>query len=322
MTLDELRRRHAATLERVNALIRAELQSDAAQVEDLRLAVERGRGKQIRPLLVAEISAAFGRSQDAALIGAVAEAIHCSSLVHDDIIDRCVLRRGQATMNALHGDAGALLLGDLLFTAVFSLAARQGEAWLCAEAAKTIKILCEGELLQQACRGRIATPISRYEEVIRRKTAALLEFAAFAAGRSAGASLKAQQELRAFASSLGIIFQIADDIADFRKAGQADEKDRGVDAANGFLTLPWLFLLQKADAGERAWLSAALSSGRPLGLGDPQVAALAEKHELDRLLFAAISPHQNRAEAALRVLNANIDTAGLQSFLKATLSAL
>jgi geranylgeranyl pyrophosphate synthase len=186
MTLDELRRRHAATLDRVNSLIRAELASDAPQVEDLRQAVERGRGKQIRPLLVAEISRVFGREQDACLIGAVAESIHCASLVHDDIIDRCALRRGQATMNSLHGDAGALLLGDLLFTAVFSLAARQGESWLCAEAARTIKVLCEGELLQQACRGRVATPVSRYEEVIRRKTAALLEFAAYAAGRSAG----------------------------------------------------------------------------------------------------------------------------------------
>ena len=174
------------------------------------------RGKQLRPLFCYSIFNGFGGdTSKASRLAAVFESVHVASLLHDDVIDKCQLRRNMPTMNELFGDGVAILLGDLVFVAIYELAASLGEIWLVNDVSKTIKLLVEGELLQQQYRYKEETSIKDYESVIYRKTAALLELCCYASARFSGQNEEVCEEFKKFGSSFGSIFQMVDDWADF-----------------------------------------------------------------------------------------------------------
>ena len=107
---------------------------------------------------------------------------------------------------------------------------------------------------------------------------------------------KATRELGKY---FGIMFQIVDDWADFIRSKQDDHKDRGVDIANGFVTLPWLILLEQASEDEHARLIELIQKRQPCGLGDPFVRALSEKYGLADLLQQRLMKHKGFCDAAL-----------------------
>ncbi len=150
--------KHSQLLEQCNSLVQDTLQSPAPQIADMAKTLKESRGKQLRPLISFTLASDH---KQAAQIAAVFEAIHCASLVHDDVIDDCSVRRKLPTMNALYDNNTALLLGDILFTSVFQIAA-QLPSWVCTGAANTIKELAEGELLQQAYKNNLAVTREQY----------------------------------------------------------------------------------------------------------------------------------------------------------------
>ena len=199
----------------------------------------------------------------------------------------------------MFGDGVAILLGDLVFVAIYELAASMEEIWLGKDVSKTIKLLVEGELLQQQYRFKEETSIEDYEAVIYRKTAALLELCCYASARLSGQDAEVCEEFKKFGSNFGTIFQMVDDWADFCKACQDDNKDRGVDIANGFITLPWLILLRQCDAEEKVVLTGIINQGIPAGLNHPEVKSLADKYNLEKLMIVKLQEYKSRAEAVL-----------------------
>ncbi|MDD7987030.1 polyprenyl synthetase family protein [Lentisphaera marina] len=315
-SLRQITETYAIPLAECNELIQKTLNSETPQTGDLAKALKNSRGKQLRPLLVFTL---LGDHPNAATLAAVCESIHCASLVHDDIIDDCNLRRNLPTMNAIHGRPVALLLGDLLFTSIFSLSARL-PSWVTADAASTIKQLIEGELLQQARKGNIDVTKSQYLEILQKKTGALLSLCTKAGSRLADKNPGDIKLAGEYADSFGLIFQIADDWADFTKAGEDDNKDRGADIGNGFITLPWILMLEHAPLEYREKLITLITSKQRCGMNHPLVQEIYELVQLDEKMQSEINSLERTARQALLNMSSSMPTEELEVYLNTAIS--
>ncbi|MEN3793260.1 polyprenyl synthetase family protein [Fulvimarina sp. MAC3] len=209
-----------------------------------------GGGKRLRPFLVIESARLFGAEGDCVLdIACALEAIHCYSLVHDDLpaMDDDDLRRGQPTVHKAYDDATAILAGDSLLTLAFGLVA--GAGGIPAEARIEIVALLSsdagvagmagGQALDLAAEQRALSEdeIARMQAM---KTGALIAFACEGGAIAASASAEDRKRLRRFGETIGLAFQLADDLldetADAAQLGKAAGKDR----ARGKKTLPAL----------------------------------------------------------------------------------
>ncbi|NQZ59108.1 MAG: polyprenyl synthetase family protein [Lentisphaeraceae bacterium] len=307
--------KYQGALEQTNALIRAQIVSKAPQTVTLDETLNASRGKQLRPLFTYAIFTAWKNDlQKAIPLASVFESIHVASLLHDDVIDKCHQRRNMPTMNNLYGDGVAILLGDMVFVAIYSLAASMNEIWLIEEVSKTVRILIEGELFQQEQRFNADTAESEYEAIVAGKTAALLELCCYASARIAGKDEQSALTLKFFGRQFGIMFQIVDDWADFMRSQEDDHKDRGVDIANGFVTLPWLILLNEANQQEHQQIIALIEKRQPAGMGHALINKLAYKYDLPKLMNLRIAGYKKDCEEALAKLE-NFDSTEMLTFL-------
>jgi len=202
-------------------------------------------GKRIRPMLVL-LTGRLYRPVDEAMVNlaAAVEMLHTATLVHDDLIDGSLLRRGVPTLNAIWTPAATVLTGDYLFAYAASLAARTENVRVMAIFARTLMTICEGELRQQF--GDREGMLDR-EDYLRRiyaKTAAMFELATEAAAVLAGASEPEVEALRRYGTDLGMAFQIMDDVLDFTGDARVLGKPVGSDLRQGLVTLPVLLYLE------------------------------------------------------------------------------
>lgn len=198
-------------------------------------------GKRVRPLGVLLATACFGpindRSRD---LGAAAELVHMATLLHDDVIDDGDQRRGRPTSRRVWGNAVSVLAGDLLLVEALRLASggREGDHVTWTELVATLGRLVDGEILQ--LRGRVAVSLdeSTYFDVVKGKTASLFEWALRAGARSGGADAAALDALGRFGASLGVAFQLVDDLLDYDGDPARTGKTLFADLAEGKVTLP------------------------------------------------------------------------------------
>jgi geranylgeranyl pyrophosphate synthase len=200
------------------------------------------RGKRLRPTLVLLSAGLIGADRARSLdLAAAVELLHTATLVHDDLIDGSLLRRGHP--NSRWEGGATVLIGDYLFARAAELAAAT-QSLSCMEMfAQTLTTIVQGELNQLL--GSSSTSLrSAYFERVYAKTGSLFELAALAPAILAGASLATQDTLREFGRSLGIAFQIVDDVLDF--TGEAAEVGKPVasDLRNHLVTLPTLCHLE------------------------------------------------------------------------------
>jgi geranylgeranyl pyrophosphate synthase len=199
-------------------------------------------GKRLRPLLV--FLAADGEPTIEA--GVAVELVHMASLVHDDLIDRAALRRGQATAWKTHGSIGARATGDYLFARAFAELASTGDAEGVRLLAETALSLVRGEALQHQQARKPDTTVNEYLQRCTLKTAELFRAACLLGSRD--------PVLGEFGLALGIAFQIADDILDCTGSTIETGKVAGNDLREGTPTLP-LLLAAREDEVVRAALA-------------------------------------------------------------------
>lgn len=250
----------ASRVEEVRALVSREM----AEVEELvrtRLAkgVSPGKesaghlfdagGKRVRPLGVLLAAACFGtvdaRARDAALqLAAAAELVHMATLLHDDVIDDGDQRRGLPTSRRVWGNAVSVLAGDMLLVEALRLTSAcsvsaDDVTWK--ELVATLGRLVDGEIVQ--LRGRLAVSLEEatYFEIVRGKTASLFEWALRAGARVGGASNTAIDALGRFGGSLGVAFQLVDDLLDYDGDAARTGKTLFADLAEGKVTLPLIY---------------------------------------------------------------------------------
>ncbi len=206
------------------------LASDAA------MTLEAG-GKRLRPMLVL-LSAGEEAGERAVRAAAAIELVHMATLVHDDVLDAAPLRRGRPTVAATAGRERATATGDLLFSRAFALLAAAGEERSIELLSAASVALARGELAQRHDAYDTALEEERYLERCRLKTGSLFECAC-----RLGCD---EEELGAFGASIGLAFQLLDDVLDVSGPPERTGKARGTDLLDGTVTLP-LILAAKRD---------------------------------------------------------------------------
>jgi octaprenyl-diphosphate synthase len=225
------------------------------------------QGKRLRPSLVLLCGKACGgTTQDHAVLAAVVEMIHTATLVHDDVLDDAVIRRHAATVNAEWGNETAVLLGDFLFTHAFHLAASLDSTRACRWIGQATNRVCEGEMQQVHSRGNFDLDESDYLEIIEGKTAELTAVSCRLGAFYSGAPESTVSALDRYGRSLGVAFQIADDVLDIWGEERVTGKSLGTDFEKQKLTLPLIRFLSLTEpaavASCRALLSEATTEAR------------------------------------------------------------
>ncbi len=219
------------------------------------------RGKRFRPLLALLTARVLGCDSPGRVDLAVAmEMMHTASLVHDDILDNAETRRHIPTVHSRWGSQSAVLLGDYLFSHAFVLAARVGDTQVTLEVAETARKVCEGELKQNLEAGNWLLPETDYLDIIEGKTAELMAASCRLMGVHARASDAQCAALDAYGRSLGMAFQMADDLLDLEGDENTTGKSLGTDLEQGKVTLPIIHALAQANDRDKAALLALLKT--------------------------------------------------------------
>ncbi|NOC46258.1 polyprenyl synthetase family protein [Ruegeria sp. HKCCD7559] len=311
MTVDMISKPHerlaeilAGEMEAVNGLIRTRMASDHAPriPEVTRHLVEAG-GKRLRPMLTLAAARLFGYSGDHHVrLAATVEFIHTATLLHDDVVDESAQRRGRPTANLLWDNKSSVLVGDYLFSRSFQLMVETGSLRVLDILANASATIAEGEVLQMTAATDLSTDESVYLQVVRGKTAALFSAATEVGGVIAGASEEQVKALFDYGDSLGIAFQIADDLLDYQGDSKATGKNVGDDFRERKLTLPVIKAVAQSTPEERAFWERTIEKGRQQdgdldqALGLMNKYATLEETRQDALGWA------NKAKAALDVL--------------------
>ncbi|MBT3637978.1 MAG: polyprenyl synthetase family protein [Opitutae bacterium] len=220
-------------------------------VRDLARKVVLGGGKRIRPLLVFRCGSGFREvTEDLLKVSAILELVHVATLVHDDILDEAKIRRSHATVHTQIGEHNAILLGDALFSFALELATEFPSTRICKLVSSATRRTCTGEIMQTFARGNFEITLSDYFSFIQDKTGEL-----FKASCQAGAFLAGHTEhvidlVGGFGLSLGLNYQIFDDLIDSFGESNVVGKCLGTDFDSGKVTLPTILLFQKLSSSQ------------------------------------------------------------------------
>jgi octaprenyl-diphosphate synthase len=252
----------AAELTAVDQRFTAELSSDLRCVNSLVKHVSRFRGKMLRPcllLLTGKACSPTGELTDAHItLATVVEMVHMATLVHDDVLDEAELRRKGATINHLRGNEAAVMLGDYLISHSYHLCSSLESQYASRLIARTTNQVCEGELLQIDNRNKLNLDEETYRQIIHRKTAVLTAACCTLGATFAGASPERVKQMETYGTSLGMAFQIQDDILDIIGDTGTVGKTLGSDIEKGKMTLPMIHFLRTAPSEHRALLRSLL----------------------------------------------------------------
>ena len=199
-------------------------------------------GKRIRPLVVLLSAACFGQiSANTRALAVVSELIHTATLLHDDVADDGMERRGAATSRRVWGNAVSVLAGDLLLVHALKLTLRDMPTVL-PELLDTLRQMVDGEVLQLRGRSQLHLSEVHYDHIVHGKTASLFAWAARCGATSSGATLAEADAMGTFGEKLGMAFQLVDDVLDY--VGTTTGKTSLADLRDGKLTLPLVLAVQ------------------------------------------------------------------------------
>ena len=225
---------------RLEHALRAACKAAPAGLSGAALQLVRAGGKRVRPMLVLLAArSADGRGHPGrARLAVAAELVHTASLLHDDVVDDGLTRRGLPAPRVIYGNAVAVLSGDWLLATALELAFRSRVAGAPEALSRAIRGVVEGEAAQLALRGRLAFTPDDALRVARLKTGALFGFCAEAGALSAGAPRAVTSALREFGERAGTAFQAADDLLDFEGDPRTLGKAVLADVVEGKPSLP------------------------------------------------------------------------------------
>lgn len=221
-------------------------------------------GKYIRPILV--FLSAPQNADTASLVrrATIAELVHLSTLIHDDVIDKADMRRKTPTPFKKYGAKTAILLGDAIFSHMMSLAFAENSMDVLKKTADCVKTICEGEIKQTLSDKSKIVSRKKYYDVAYGKTAALFELACnFGATASKQSDAKWAKAAGEAGRQLGIAYQIYDDVCDWFMSEEDAGKTLGTDLISGKQTYPLIVLLEKLPRGKSAKLAKNLPSSDP-----------------------------------------------------------
>ncbi|MBM40349.1 MAG: hypothetical protein CL483_00295 [Acidobacteria bacterium] len=243
-------------LEAVEQEFARHIQSRVELIPEIGRYIQTSGGKRVRPALLLMCARLGGyRGERATLYASVVEFIHTATLVHDDMIDDSVVRRGRASVHSRWGNDITVLLGDYLYIKSMGMA-------LTVDSLELVRLLCdvtlrmiEGELYQLTKTGNVDLTVDEHLEIIRRKTAYLFGGCAQIGGVLGDLPEEQQIALRDYGFNLGIAFQLVDDLLDYTADEAVLGKPVGGDVREGKMTLPAIYLADQAGGRARELLT-------------------------------------------------------------------
>jgi len=223
------------------------VKSRVALLDRIMQYIVKRKGKQMRPMFVLLSAKLHGEITDASYRAAsLVELLHTATLVHDDVVDDALERRGMFSINALWKNKIAVLVGDYLLSKGLLLSLENKDFDILTILSNAVKKMSEGELLQIEKTRNLNFDESIYYEIINGKTASLLSSSCGAGAASVTNNQEVVGKMREFGEMVGMAFQIKDDLFDYGDI--AVGKPTGNDIKEKKLTLPLIHVLQKVDA--------------------------------------------------------------------------
>ena len=250
VSLDDIKQPIAEELDEFESRFKKAMKSEVALLDKVTSYIVKRKGKQVRPMFVFLAAKICGDINDATYDGAsLVEMLHTATLVHDDVVDDSIERRGFFSVNALWKNKIAVLVGDYLLSRGLSLAVENNHYRSLQILSNAVKQMSEGELLQMEKARRLDIQEDVYFDIIKKKTASLIASACAIGASSTSKDEKTIDKMRELGETIGIAFQIKDDLFDYGE----DEigKPRGIDIKERKMTLPLIYALNHSAKEEK-----------------------------------------------------------------------
>lgn len=302
MLLTEIKSLADPDMRAVNQVIAGQLKSDVALIQQLGFYIVNSGGKRIRPLITTLAARALNDSHDQHItLAAIIEFIHTATLLHDDVVDESMKRRGRDTANALFGNQASVLVGDFLYTRSFQMMVSLERMQVMQILSNATNIIAEGEVLQLMNCNNPDTTEAVYMDVIYSKTAKLFEAATQLAAVINNQSIEIEQAMADYGRYLGTAFQLMDDWLDYAGDAQALGKNIGDDLAEGKPTLPLIHAMENGNPSQVQLIRQVIEQGDGLDQLEDVLAVIKQTKSLD-YTYQQAEKHAQLAVNALSVL--------------------
>ena len=232
-------------LEQLENTLNESINSDIELAMKVSGYIVKSGGKRIRPAICILVAKTLGYSEPNLIrLASSIELLHTATLIHDDVVDESLVRRGKESIQAKWDDAHGVLVGDFIYSKAFQLMASFDNPKIIRELANATNKISEGEVLQLSLKTKPGLSEEDYFNIINRKTAELFKVSAVTAGILCECAKTELDSLNNFATSLGLAFQIQDDILDYYGHENLTGKKVGKDFEEGKFTLPIILSLK------------------------------------------------------------------------------
>lgn len=261
-SLSEISRPIKSELAQFDNIFKAAMRSNVGLVDLVARYIIRQKGKKVRPMLVLLSASISGGITDRTYRGAsLVELLHTATLLHDDVVDNADKRRGMWSINALFKNKIAVLMGDYLLSRGLMISVDGKDYDFLGVTTNAVKRMSEGELLQIQKTRKLDIDEETYFKVISDKTASLLETCCTIGAMSTTENKDYIEAMRNYGHSLGMAFQIRDDILDYEGTSNLIGKPVGGDIKEKKITLPLIYALNKVSASEASGIRKVLKNG-------------------------------------------------------------
>lgn len=285
-------------MQKVNAKILAQLNSDVPLINQLGYYLIQSGGKRIRPMLAVLAANALGyQGKEHINCATFIEFTHTATLLHDDVVDESEMRRGKPTANSEFGNAASVLVGDYIYTRSFQLMTDTNSLKILKIMSDATNVIAEGEVQQLMNMNDPDTTEESYMRVIYSKTARLFEAATQCSAIVAGASEVQELALQQYGRYLGTAFQLIDDVLDYQADAQTLGKNIGDDLAEGKPTLPLLHAMHSGDESQRQLIRNAIEQGGQREILNDVLAIMAQYGSIEYTIDRARQEAQKAIDA-------------------------
>tara|TARA_A100000164_G_scaffold228758_1_gene202882 strand:- start:640 stop:1656 length:1017 start_codon:yes stop_codon:yes gene_type:complete len=252
LSLHNLKKLIKKEINETDKLIKNQINSDVNRIPKLSKHIIDLGGKRLRPMLTISCAKMLKiRNKNHIKLAAAVELLHTATLLHDDVVDESVYRRGEKTSHTLWDNKSSILVGDFLLGKAFQLMVETNSIECLSILSKAAAIIAEGEVLQLVETNNINIKETNYIKIIESKTAALFSSACEVGGVVSGANKSQKKKLFNFGKNLGTAFQLTDDALDYEGSSSKMGKNNGDDFYEGKVTLPVILALKNADKKEK-----------------------------------------------------------------------
>lgn len=277
--IDGVFRYLARDLRRVEQALVSHLRSPVPLIPLIGKHITLSGGKRFRPAVLLLAAEACGYTGPRRIVmSVVTEYMHTATLLHDDVVDGGIMRRGKPAANVVFGNSASILVGDFLFARASQLMTADGDLDVLGIYARTLVSLSEGEVLQLMKSADPTITETEYLRVVYHKTASLIAAASETGAVLAGAGRPLRKRMFEYGKAVGIAFQLVDDILDYTGSEQELGKHPHQDLREGKITLPLIHALRHAPAADRKKARKILGGKAPSPREVLFLAGLVKKH--------------------------------------------